>query len=73
MGRIFASAVRRPLFAGGADHLAHGKNALALEEHVLGAAKADAERAECASLASILRRVGVDAHGQGGRLRRPTG
>ena len=44
------------------DHLAHGQDALCLEEHVLGAAKADAFGAELARLACIARGVGVGAH-----------
>ena len=48
----------------GEDHLAHGEDALVVEEHVLGAAKPDALGAEFARLACIARRVGVGAHAQ---------
>jgi hypothetical protein len=42
----------------GQDHLAHGDDAVALEEHVLGAAEADALGAE---LAAVLASSGVSA------------
>ncbi len=46
----------------GQDHLAHGVDAVAFEEHVLGAAKADAGRAESDGVARLLRliRIGAD-------------
>jgi hypothetical protein len=40
--------LRRPRLVVGQDHLAHGGDAVALEEHVLGAAQADALGAELA-------------------------
>ena len=46
----------------GEDHLAHRDDALALEEHVLGAAEADALGAETARHARVGRRLGVGAH-----------
>ncbi len=46
----------------GHDHLAHGDDALAVEEHVLGAAEADALGAEAARVLGIGRRVGIGAH-----------
>ena len=46
----------------GEDHLAHGEDALLLEEHVLGAAEPDAFGAEGARLARIGRRIGIGAH-----------
>ena len=46
----------------GKDHLAHRGDAIFLEEHVLGAAKADALRAERACDARVERRVGVRAN-----------
>ena len=45
----------------GEDHLAHGEDAVALEEHVLGAAEPDALGAEVARRARVERRVGVGA------------
>ena len=48
----------------GQDHLAHGLDAVALEEHVLRAAQADALRTERERLLGILRRIGVGAHFQ---------
>ena len=44
------------------DHLAHRVDAVALEEHVLGATEPDALGAEAARDARIVRRVGVGAH-----------
>ena len=44
------------------DHLAHGSQPLALEEHVLGAAEADAFGAEVPAAVRVGRRVGVDPH-----------
>ena len=52
----------------GEDHLAHRDDALALEEHVLGAAQADAFGAEVARGARVERRLGVGAHLQAAHL-----
>ena len=52
----------------GEDHLADGLDAVALEEHVLRAAEADALGAELEGLPGVLRRVGVGAHLQHGVL-----
>jgi hypothetical protein len=49
-------------FVFGQDHLAHGGNAPGLEEHVLGAAQADAFGAELAGDLAIERGFGVGAH-----------
>ena len=46
----------------GEDHLAHRDDAVGLEEHVLGAAEADALGAEIARRAGIERRFGIGAH-----------
>ena len=51
IGRILASARAAAGLVVGADHLAHGEDAALLEEHVLGAAQADALGAEVARLA----------------------
>ena len=54
---------RLPLGVGvGEDHLAHHDDALGLEEHVLGAAEADAVDAEFARHPRLGGRVGVGAH-----------
>src|SRR5690606_573053 len=45
-------------------HLAHGMDALAVEEHVLRAAQADALRPELAGLLRVLWRIGVRADGE---------
>ncbi len=45
----------------GEDHLAHGADAGLFEEHVLGAAQADAFRAILDGGAGIFRRVAIDA------------
>ena len=58
---ILASAFLRSSEVVGQDHLAHGVNAVALEEHVLGAAQADARGAERERVGRLLRRVGVGA------------
>ena len=52
----------------GQDHLAHGHDAVALEEHVLGAAEADALGAELARLGRIGRRLGVGADAERAEL-----
>ncbi len=44
------------------DHAAHLVNALCVEEHVLGAAQADAFGAQFACLGGILWRFGIGAH-----------
>ncbi len=65
MGRIFGQRGAAAAFASGADHLAHGEDALAFEEHVLGAAKADArEHRSARAWRASLGRVGIDAHGK---------
>ena len=46
------------------DHLAHHGQPLACHEHVLGAAEADALRAQLARAPGILRRVGVRPHAE---------
>ena len=43
-----------PVVAFGEDHFAHGVDAIAFEEHVLGAAKADAGRAESEGVCDLL-------------------
>src|SRR6185436_10633187 len=48
----------------GVDHLAHADDPLLGEEHVLGAAEADAVRAEEPRRARVVRRVGVRAHAE---------
>ncbi len=62
IGRSFASARAAARLVVGEDHLAHRDDAVALEEHVLGAAEADALGAEAARGARVERRVGVGAH-----------
>ena len=52
----------------GQDHLAHRDDAVALEEHVLGAAEADALGAELARLGCVRRRLGVGADAQRAEL-----
>ena len=55
----------------GEDHLAHGEDAVVVEEHVLGAAQADALGAEGARRARVGRGLGVGAHPQPARGVRP--
>ena len=52
----------------GADHLAHGEDAVLVEEHVLGAAQPDAFGAERAGLAGIVGGVGIGPHTQAPHL-----
>jgi hypothetical protein len=52
----------------GEDHLAHGVDAVAFEEHVLGAAEADAGRAEGDGVGGLLGIVGVGADLEAGGL-----
>src|ERR1043166_4312984 len=44
------------------NHLAHGVDAIALEEHVLGARQADALRAKRNRIRGLLGRVGIGAN-----------
>ena len=53
------------------DHLLHDRQALLAEEHVLGAAEADALRAELTCPRRVLGRVGVRADLQPAQLVRP--
>jgi len=55
----------------GEDHLAHGVDAVAFEEHVLGAGQADAGGAEGHRDAGLLRGVGIGADGHAGGLLTP--
>ena len=55
----------------GENHLTHGDDAVALEEHVFGAAKADALGAELPRRSGVGRRIGVGAHLHTTRLVRP--
>ena len=52
----------------GHDHLADGGNAVGIKEHMLGAAQADALRAEVLGLAGVLGSVGVGADLEGAVL-----
>ena len=52
------------LFVVGEDHLAHRLDAALVEEHVLGAAEADALGAEAHGSFRIGRRVGIGAHAE---------
>ena len=54
-GSSSASAALRPGLVVGQDHLPHGDDPLVAEEHVLGAAQADALGAELAGLGGVLR------------------
>ena len=53
------------------DHLAHGHDPVRLEEHVLGAAEADALRTEFARLLGVGRRVGIGADLHAAKAVRP--
>jgi hypothetical protein len=44
------------------DHLAHGRDAIALEEHVFGSAEPNAFGAECPSDTGVTGRVGIGSH-----------
>ncbi len=61
-----SSVVGRLLLLGGLgeDHLPHGHDALFAEEHVLGAAQADALGPTLAGVRRLVGRVGVGAHPQ---------
>ena len=50
------------VFGIGQDHLAHRDDAVGVEEHMLGAAKADAFGAEVARRRGVGGRVGIGAH-----------
>ncbi len=58
----FLQRPRPPRAIVGKDHLAHGQDAVGIEEHVFGTAQADALGAELAGHAAILRRFGIGAH-----------
>ena len=72
IGTIFASAARRPFLVVGDDHLAHRDDAVGVEEHMLGAAQADAFRAEFPRRRGVQRRFGVGAHFHPPQARRPS-
>jgi hypothetical protein len=60
--------VHASLAVAGHDHLLHHRQALFLEEHVLGAAQADALGAEAAGALGVARVVGVGPHAQAADL-----
>ena len=64
-GRAAALGVR------GEDHLAHGVDAISLEEHVLGAGEADAGGAESQRGLGLLGIVGIRANAELGDFRAP--
>ena len=70
-GSSRSSAARRSSSLDGHDHLAHDRQPLLGQEHVLGAAEADPLGAELARLGGVLGRVGVRAHLQPADLVRP--
>ena len=58
-----------PLLHGvGADHLADGGDAVALEEHMLGTAQADALGAELTGLGGVVGGIGIGADLQAAEL-----
>ena len=60
-GQQLGQGVLPAFGVGGEDHLAHGEDAIPLEEHVLGAAEADALSPEGSGDGGIVRGVGVGA------------
>ena len=60
------------LFLVGEDHLAHGADAVLIEEHVLGAAQPDALGAVFQRGARVRRRIGIGAHAELAHLVGPT-
>jgi hypothetical protein len=61
-GQDLGQGFTRPKDIVGQDHLAHRVDAVALEEHVLGAAQADALGPEGPGHSGVVRGVGVGAH-----------
>ena len=55
-------------FVVGEDHPLHDRDAAFAEEHVLGAAQADAARAERVGELGLIRLIGVGAHAQAAEL-----
>ena len=71
-GQELGERAAAPALVARDDHLAHRRDAVALEEHVLGAAEPDALGAEVPRDARVVRRVGVRAHLRACAPRRPT-
>ena len=71
MGSNSASAAIALLARVGKDHPPHRNNAAGIEEHVFGAAEADAFGAEAARRGRIGGRVGIASHFQPARGIRP--
>ena len=65
-GSSLASAALAVVDVVGEDHLAHGVDAVAFEEHVLGAGEADAVGAERERVLGLLGVVGVACGRRGG-------
>ena len=64
MGRSLSRALRRDLFVARQNHGLHVRDALLGEEHVLGAAQADAFGAELAGDLGVARDIGIGAHAE---------
>jgi hypothetical protein len=62
MGQQLRERGAARLLVVGEDHLAHGADAVLLEEHVLGAAEPDALGAELERDAGVVRGIGIGAH-----------
>ena len=62
IGSSFFRASAAVLLVVGEDHGAHVRQTIFREEHVLGAAQADAFCSECACLDGVARNVGIGAN-----------
>ena len=71
VGEEFGEGCLTAFEGSGEDHLAHGVDAVALEEHVLRAGESDAGGTERESDAGLFRGVGVGADGEAGGLAAP--
>ena len=64
IGSSFCSALRRDLLVARQNHRLHERQTIFREEHVLGAAEADALRAELPRDFGIARDIGIGAHAE---------
>ena len=64
MGSSFSSALRRDLLVARQNHGLHVRDAVLGEEHVLGAAQADAFGAERARDFGVARNIGIGANAE---------
>ncbi len=71
IGKQFCQRSRSLVLCTGENHLSHGVNPIAFEEHVFRATEPNALGAECNCVCHLLGRVGICAHTERAKFIRP--